>query len=249
MTNFELIKYEELQKIEDINFITTLQKIKRDISDYHSQIPSRIICINLLRSICKFHASYFFNFFWGIRMDFFKNCLNYEQNPKLQHISLEFLNEVINNIFNEIPIENINDLIFWIYENIFDFLKNNNNILKSSAEKLIRDIAIMLPCEAIIICLIKSLKEKDENILDFIFKCLEFNFKEYASYGISFDYIIEDLEIDNLLDNKDFQDYYRKIKKAFVLFKNIYQSQCGDIALIVDDLEQKNKPIFVELIK
>ena len=107
----------------------------------------------------------------------------------------------------------------------------------------------MLPCEAIIICLIKSLKEKDEIILYFIFKCLEFNFKEYASYGIIFDYIIEDLEINNLLDNKDFQDYYRKIKKAFVLFKNIYQNQCDDIALIVDDLEQKNKPIFVELIK
>ena len=249
MTNFESIKYEKLEKIEEINFISTLQKIKMDISDYHSQIPNRIVCINLLRSICKFQPSYFFNFFWGIRIDFLKNCLRYEQNPKLQQISIDFLNEAVVNIFNEISYENLNDFIYWIYENVFGFLKNNNFMLKSGAEKIIKDMSMKLPNEAIIVCLIKSLNDKDKNILDFIFNCIELYFTEFASIGFNFDYVLEDLELNNVLNDKEFQEYLINIKKAFELFKNIYQGQGGDLQIIIKDLQKENQNIFIELIK
>ena len=208
----ELEKYEDLKKIEDSNFITSLQKIRSDISNPFSPIPNRIISINLLRSLSKFHMSYFFNFFWGIRFDFLKNCLNYNDSLKLQQISFLFLNEVITYIYNEISHEEINEFIFWIYKYMFAFLTNSNNFLKTGAQNLIKDISKTIPSEAVIISLIKSLTVKDENILNFLFNCIELYFSEFISYGLSFDFIIESLEIENISEDKV---YYMQIKNAF----------------------------------
>ena len=249
MTNYEYVKYEELTKIEDSNFISTLQKIKTDISNSSSLIPNRINCINLLRSICKFRVTYFFNFFWGIRFDFKKNCLDYQESPKLQQISILFLNEILNNIYNEIPHGNINAFIFWAYESIYIYLKSNNNNIKIGAEKLIKELAETIPSEATIISLIKSLNEKNENILNFIFNCIELYFKEFISYGLNFNFIFERLEINNIINDKDCKDYYLKIKKAFILLKKIIESEGMDINSIIDGLDDINKVILNELLK
>ena len=249
MNNYEYVNYEELKKIEDSNFISTLQEIKTYISNPFSLIPNRINCINLLRSICKYRVTYFFNFFWGIRYDFKKNCLDYKDNPKLQQISVLFLNEIINYIYNEIPHGNINIFISWAYESIFIYLKSKNNFLKIGAEKLIKEMAENIPTEAIPVSLISSLKEKDEKIVNFIYNCIELYFKEFVSYGINFDFIINRLEINNIINDKNNQDYYLKIKKAFILLKNIIESQGIIINSIIEGLTDKNKVIFNELIK
>ena len=249
MSNFILVKYEDLKNLEDSTFISTLQKIKNDISNYFSPIPNRIDAINLLRSICKYQFTYFFNFFWGIRYDFKKNCLNYKENPKLQQISILFLNEIINNIYNEIPHGIINTFISWAYESIFVYLKSNNNILKISAENLIKEMAENIPTEAIAVSLISSLNEKNKNIVNFIYNCIELYFKEFVSYGINFDFIINRLEINNIINDKNNQDYNLKIKKAFILLKNIIESQGIIINSIIEGLTDKNKVIFNELIK
>ena len=246
MINNEFEKYEDLKKIEDLNFITTLQKIKKDISDSFSPIPNRIISINLLRAMGKYQITYFYNFFWGIRNDFIKNCLNYKESIKLQQISIFFLNEIFNNIFNEISYEDMNEFIFWAYNNIFDFLTNNNNILKMGAQKLIKDISQNIPSEAIIISLIKSLTNKNENILNYLYNCIEIYFQEFASFGISFDYILESLELDEISNDKD---YYMKIKKAFNILNKILQKQGSNIEQCFEFLEEKNKPILIDLIK
>ena len=249
MNNYEYVNYEELKKIEDSNFISTLQEIKTYISNPFSLIPNRINCINLLRSICKYRVTYFFNFFWGIRYDFKKNCLDYKDNPKLQQISVLFLNEIINYIYNEIPHGNINIFISWAYESIFIYLKSKNNFLKIGAEKLIKEMAENIPTEAIPVSLISSLKEKDEKIVNFTYNCTELYFKEFVSYGINFDFIINRLEINNIINDKNNQDYYLKIKKAFILLKNIIESQGIIINSIIEGLTDKNKVIFNELIK
>ena len=250
MSDYAYQNYEELKKIEDSMFINTLQEIKENISDPFSPIPNRIISINLLRSMCKYHTTYFFNFFWGIRKDFIKNCLNYEQNTRLQIISFYFLNEILQNIYFEIPYGSTSQFIYWLYENIFIFLKkNNNNILKEKAENLIKQMVENMPCEAMGISLIKSLKEKDENINNFILQCIGEYFTSYITLGLDFNYIIENLEIEKIFNNKDYLDYYNKIKKVFSSFKDIFESNGADINQIIDNLNDKNKSIYLDLIK
>ena len=159
----------------------------------------------------------------------------------LLFISLLFLNEILNNIYNEIPHGYINAFIFWAYESIYIYLKSNNNNLKIGAEKLIKELAETIPSEATIISLIKSLNEKNENILNFIFNCIELYFKEFISYGLNFNFIFERLEINNIINDKDCKDYYLKIKKAFILLKKIIESEGMDINFIIEGLDEINK--------
>jgi hypothetical protein len=249
MSDNDFQKYEDLKNIEDAVFITTLQQIKSDISNQFSPLPNRITSINLLRSMCKYHTTYFYNFFWGIKKDFINNCLNYENSSKLQQMSFFFLNEILTIINYEIPQEYTNQFIFWLYENTFGFLTKSNNILKESAKNLIRSISDKIPCEAVGICLLKSLQVNDENIINFISQCLNLYFNEYLSYGLNFNYIIEKLEIDKVCMDKENQNYYLRIKNIFKSFKSMLENEGNDMNLITDFLDNKNKAIFFDLIK
>lgn len=249
MSDNDFQKYEDLKKIEDSVFITTLQQIKSDISNPFSPLPNRIICIDLLRSMCKYHTTYFFNFFWGIQKDFINNCLNYENNSKLQQFSFFFLNEILNSINYEIPAESINKFIFWLYDKIFVFLTKGNNILRESAKNLIKNISEKIPCEAVAICLLESLEINDENTINFITQCLNLYFNEFISYGLNFNYIIEKLEIDQICMDKENLNYYLRIKNIFKSFKNILEKEGNDMNFIINYLDDKNKTIFFDLIK
>ena len=249
MSDGDFQKYEDLKKIEDSVFITTLQQIKSDISNQFSPLPNRITSINLLRSMCKYHTTYFYNFFWGIKKDFINNCLNYENNSKLQQMSFFFLNEILNSINYEIPQEYTNQFIFWLYDNIFIFLTKSNNILKESAKNLLRSISEKIPCEAVGICLLKSLQVNDENIINFISQCINIYFNGYISYGLNFNYIIEELKIDKVCMDKENQDYYLRIKNIFKSFNNMLENEGCDMSLITENLDSKNKTIFFDLIK
>jgi hypothetical protein len=80
-------------------------------------------------------------------------------------MSFFFLNEILTIINYEIPQEYTNQFIFWLYENTFGFLTKSNNILKESAKNLIKNISDKIPCEAVGICLLKSLQVNDESIV------------------------------------------------------------------------------------
>ena len=125
----------------------------------------------------------------------------------------------------------------------------SNNILKESAKNLIKNISYKIPCEAVGICLLKSLQVNDENIIDFISQCINLYFNEYISYGLNFNYIIQNLEIDKICMDKENQNYYLRIKNIFKSFDNMLQKEGSDISLITDNLDSKNKTIFFDLIK
>ena len=164
-------------------------------------------------------------------------------------MSFFFLNEILTNINYEIPQEYTNQFVFWLYENTFGFLTKSNNILKESAKNLIKNISDKIPCEAVGICLLKSLQVNDENIIDFISQCINLYFNEYISYGLNFNYIIQNLEIDKVCMDKENQNYYLRIKNIFKSFDNMLQKEGSDISLITDNLDSKNKTNFFDLIK
>lgn len=249
MSDNDFQKYEDLKKIEDSVFITTLQQIKSDISNQFSPLPNRINSINLLRSMCKYHTTYFFNFFWGIKKDFINNCLNYENNSKLQQMSFFFLSETLNSINYEIHQEYTNQFVFWLYDIIFSFLTKKNSILKESAKNLIRNISDTIPCEAVGISLLKSLQVNDENIINFISECINLYFNEFISYGLDFNFIMKNLEIDKICLDKENQNYYLRIKNIFKSFKDMLENAGSDISPITNYLDDKNKTIFFDLIK
>ena len=249
MSDNDFQKYEDLKKIEDSVFITTLQQIKSDISNQFSPLPNRINSINLLRSMCKYHTTYFFNFFWGIKKDFINNCLNYENNSKLQQMSFFFLSETLNSINYEIHQEYTNQFVFWLYDIIFSFLAKKNSILKESAKNLIRNISDTIPCEAVGISLLKSLQVNDENIINFISECINLYFNEFISYGLDFNFIMKNLEIDKICLDKENQNYYLRIKNIFKSFKDMLENAGSDISPITNYLDDKNKAIFFDLIK
>ena len=249
MSDNDFQKYEDLKKIEDSVFITTLQQIKSDISNQFSPLPNRINSINLLRSMCKYHTTYFFNFFWGIKKDFINNCLNYENNSKLQQMSFFFLSETLNSINYEIHQEYTNQFVFWLYDIIFSFLTKKNSILKESAKNLIRNISDTIPCEAVGISLLKSLQVNDENIINFISECINLYFNEFISYGLDFNFIMKNLEIDKICLDKENQNYYLRIKNIFKSFKDMLENAGSDMSPITNYLDDKNKTIFFDLIK
>ena len=249
MSDNDFQKYEDLKKIEDSVFITTLQQIKSDISNQFSPLPNRINSINLLRSMCKYHTTYFFNFFWGIKKDFINNCLNYENNSKLQQMSFFFLSETLNSINYEIHQEYTNQFVFWLYDIIFSFLTKKNSILKESAKNLIRNISDTIPCEAVGISLLKSLQVNDENIINFISECINLYFNEFISYGLDFNFIMKNLEIDKICLDKENQNYYLRIKNIFKSFKDMLENAGSDMSPIINYLDDKNKTIFFDLIK
>ena len=74
-------------------------------------------------------------------------------------------------------------------------------------------------------------------------------FNEYISYGLNFNYIIQNLEIDKVCMDKENQNYYLRIKNIFKSFDNMLQKEGSDISLITDNLDSKNKTIFFDLIK
>jgi len=249
MSDNDFQKYEDLKKIEDSVFITTLQQIKSDISNQFSPLPNRINSINLLRSMCKYHTTYFFNFFWGIKKDFINNCLNYENNSKLQQMSFFFLSETLNSINYEIHQEYTNQFVFWLYDIIFSFLAKKNSILKESAKNLIRNISDTIPCEAVGISLLKSLQVNDENIINFISECINLYFNEFISYGLDFNFIMKNLEINKICLDKENQNYYLRIKNIFKSFKDMLENAGSDMSPITNYLDDKNKTIFFDLIK
>ena len=159
---FDYPPYEDLQKIEPQMMVTVMKKVNQSFSDNSVPIPSRIESINLLRSLRKYNFSYFLELFGALKTKFLKNCLHYNENPRLQQICLNFIKE----IFDDDSYNVTDEIVYDLYYDILQFLefKNNNNILKDLAKSAIRTMSEKIYKDDKIIVLIENLKNADEDL-------------------------------------------------------------------------------------
>ena len=232
--------YEDLKKIELNNIISIMEKINQSFSEKSIPIPNRIDSINLLRSLRKYNSSIFLELFGALKSKFLNNCLHYDDNPRLQQISLNFIRE----IFDDDSYGVSNDMVYDLYYDILQILEyNKNNILKEMARTAIRTMAEKVVNDAKIIVLIETLKNSDENLTGFIFECFRSAIEHLRGYiylNYNFNDIMDKLNLEDLQDNDD--DYSIKIKQIFHILKNSLEKK--DEEEIIKSLNNDNQSLY-----
>ena len=232
--------YEDLKKIEPNNIISIMEKINQSFSEKSIPIPNRIESINLLRSLRKYNSSIFLELFGALKSKFLNNCLHYDDNPRLQQISLNFIRE----IFDDDSYGVSNDMVYDLYYDILQILEyNKNNILKEMARTAIRTMAEKVVNDAKIIVLIETLKNSDENLTGFIFECFRSAIEQLRGYiylNYNFNDIMDKLNLEDLQDNAD--DYLIKIKQIFHILKNSLDKK--DEEEIIKSLKNDNQSLY-----
>ena len=236
----DYISYESLQKIEPQNLISTTEKINQSFSEDTIPIPSRIESINLLRSIHKYQSAFFFELFGALKSKFLKNCLHYDKNPRLQQISLNFIQEIYDDDSYGIP----DEIVYDIYYDLLQFLKSNDNNLREIAKSAIKIMAEKVVCVAKIIVLIETLKDCDENLCAFIFECFKNaieNLRGYINLNYNFNEVFDKLNLEEISD----EQYILRIKQIFHILKNSLDT--NDEAEIYQSLDDKYKNAYMKL--
>ncbi len=232
--------YEDLKKIEPQNIITIMEKINQSFSEKSIPIPTRIESINLLRSLHKYNSPIFIELFGALKTKFLNNCLHYDENPRLQQVSLNFIRE----IFDDDSYGVSNDTVYDLYYDILQILEyNKNNILKEMARTAIRTMAEKVVNDAKIIVLIETLKNSDENLTSFIFECFRNaieNLKGYIYLNYNFNDIMDKLNLDEVSG-----DYLIKIKQIFHILKNSLDKK--DEEEIFNNLNDENQALYKTL--
>ena len=232
--------YEDLKKIELNNIISIMEKINQSFSEKSIPIPNRIDSINLLRSLRKYNSSIFLELFGALKSKCLNNCLHYDDNPRLQQISLNFIRE----IFDDDSYGVSNDMVYDLYYDILQILEyNKNNILKEMARTAIRTMAEKVVNDAKIIVLIETLKYSDENLTGFIFECFRSAIEHLRGYiylNYNFNDIMDKLNLEDLQDNED--DYSIKIKQIFHILKNSLDKK--DEEEIIKSLNDDNQSLY-----
>ena len=233
--------YEDLKKIEPQMMVTVMEKVNQSFSDKSVPIPSRIESINILRSLRKYYFSFFLELFGALKSKFLKNCLHYDENPRIQQISLNFLQE----IFDDDSYGVTNEMVYDLYYDILQFVEfKNNNVLKELAKSTIKTMAEKVVNDAKIIVLIETLKNADDNLCEFIFKCFKSaieNLKGFIYLNYNFNDILERLNLDEASE-----DYLIKIKQIFHILKNSLDKK--DEEEIISSLNNDNYTLYQKLI-
>ena len=233
--------YEDLKKIEPQMMVTVMEKVNQSFSDKSVPIPSRIESINILRSLRKYYFSFFLELFGALKSKFLKNCLHYDENPRIQQISLNFLQE----IFDDDSYGVTNEMVYDLYYDILQFVEfKNNNVLKELAKSTIKTMAEKVVNDAKIIVLIETLKNADDNLYEFIFKCFKSaieNLKGFIYLNYNFNDILERLNLDEASE-----DYLIKIKQIFHILKNSLDKK--DEEEIISSLNNDNYTLYQKLI-
>ena len=236
----DYISYESLQKIEPQNLISTTEKINQSFSEDTIPIPSRIESINLLRSIHKYQSAFFFELFGALKSKFLKNCLHYDKNPRLQQISLNFIQEIYDDDSYGIP----DEIVYDIYYDLLQFLKSNDNNLREIAKSAIKIMAEKVVCVAKIIVLIETLKDCDEYLCAFIFECFKNaieNLRGYINLNYNFNEVFDKLNLEEVSD----EQYILRIKQIFHILKHSLDT--NDEAEIYQSLDDKYKNAYMKL--
>ena len=232
--------YEDLKKIEPQNIITIMEKINQSFSEKSIPIPTRIESINHLRSLHKYNSPIFLELFGALKTKFLNNCLHYDENPRLQQVSLNFIRE----IFDDDSYGVSNDTVYDLYYDILQILEyNKNNILKEMARTAIRTMAEKVVNDAKIIVLIETLKNSDENLTSFIFECFRNaieNLKGYIYLNYNFNDIMDKLNLEDVSG-----DYLIKIKQIFHILKNSLDKK--DEEEIFNNLNNENQSFYQTL--
>ena len=232
--------YEDLKKIEPQNIVSIMEKVNQSFSDKSIPIPTRIESINLLRSLRKYQSSIFVELFGALKSKFLQNCLHYDENPRLQQISLNFIKE----IYDDDSYGVSNEMIYDLYYDILQILQyNKNNVLKEMAKGAIRTMAEKVANEAKIIVLIETLKNADENLSGFIFECFRSAIEHLRGYiylNYNFNDIMEKLNLEEASE-----DYLMKIKQIFHILKNSLDKK--DEEEIFNSLNNDNKSLYQTL--
>lgn len=232
--------YEDLKKIEPQNIVSIMEKVNQSFSDKSIPIPTRIESINLLRSLRKYQSSIFVELFGALKSKFLQNCLHYDENPRLQQISLNFIKE----IYDDDSYGVSNEMIYDLYYDILQILQyNKNNVLKEMAKGAIRTMAEKVANEAKIIVLIETLKNADENLSGFIFECFRTAIEHLRGYiylNYNFNDIMEKLNLEEASE-----DYLMKIKQIFHILKNSLDKK--DEEEIFNSLNNDNKSLYQTL--
>ena len=232
--------YEDLKKIEPQNIVTIMEKINQSFSEKSIPIPTRIESINLLRSLHKYDSPIFLELFGALKTKFLNNCLHYDENPRLQQVSLDFIRE----IFDDDSYGVSNDTVYDLYYDILQILEyNKNNILKEMARTAIRTMAEKVVNDAKIIVLIETLKNSDENLTSFIFECFRNaieNLKGYIYLNYNFNDIMDKLNLEEVSG-----DYLIKIKQIFHILKNSLDKK--DEEEIFNNLNKENQSLYQTL--
>ena len=211
---YDFPPYEDLKKIEPQIMVTVMEKVNQSFSDKSTPISDRIESINLLRSLRKYNFAYFLELFGALKFKFLNNCLHYDENPRVQQISLNFLRE----IFDDDSYGVSNEMVYDLYYDILPFLENSNNVLKEMAKSAIRTMAEKVANDAKIIVLIETLKNADPNLCTFIFECFKNaieHLKGYIYLNYNFNDILEKLNLDEASE-----DYFDKVKNIVQILKN-----------------------------
>lgn len=233
--------YENLQKVEPQMVVSIMEKVNQGFSDKSVPIPNRIESINYLRSLRKYYFSYFIELFGALKAKFFKNCLHYNENPRIQQLSLCFINE----IFDDDDSYGVsNEMVYDIYYEIIQFVEyNKNNVLKEMAKSAIRTMSEKVINDAKIIVLIETLKNADENLCSFIFECFKASIESLKGY-IYLNYNINDI-MDKLNIDEASDDYLIKIKRVFHILKNSLDE--NDEKEIILNLKDDNYSLYQSL--
>ena len=232
--------YEDLKKIEPQNIVSIMEKVNQSFSDKSVPIPTRIESINLLRSLRKYQSSIFLELFGALKSKFLQNCLHYDENPRLQQMSLNFIKE----IYDDDSYGVSNEMIYDLYYDILQILQyNKNNVLKEMAKGVIRTMAENVANEAKIIVLIETLKNVDENLSGFIFECFRSAIEHLRGFiylNYNFNDIMEKLNLEEASE-----DYLMKIKQIFHILKSSLDKK--DEEEIFNSLNNDNKSLYQTL--
>jgi len=232
--------YEDLKKIEPQNIVSIMEKVNQSFSDKSVPIPTRIESINLLRSLRKYQSSIFLELFGALKSKFLQNCLHYDENPRLQQMSLNFIKE----IYDDDSYGVSNEIVYDLYYDILQILQyNKNNVLKEMAKGVIRTLAENVANEAKIIVLIETLKNADENLSGFIFECFRSAIEHLRGFiylNYNFNDIMEKLNLEEASE-----DYLMKIKQIFHILKSSLDKK--DEEEIFNSLNNDNKSLYQTL--
>lgn len=232
--------YEDLKKIEPQNIVSIMEKVNQSFSDKSVPIPTRIESINLLRSLRKYQSSIFLELFGALKSKFLQNCLHYDENPRLQQMSLNFIKE----IYDDDSYGVSNEMVYDLYYDILQILQyNKNNVLKEMAKGVIRTLAENVANEAKIIVLIETLKNADENLSGFIFECFRSAIEHLRGFiylNYNFNDIMEKLNLEEASE-----DYLMKIKQIFHILKSSLDKK--DEEEIFNSLNNDNKSLYQTL--
>ena len=136
-------------------------------------------------------------------------------------------------------------MVYDLYYDILQFVEfKNNNVLKELAKSTIKTMAEKVVNDAKIIVLIETLKNADDNLCEFIFKCFKSaieNLKGFIYLNYNFNDILERLNLDEASE-----DYLIKIKQIFHILKNSLDKK--DEEEIISSLNNDNYTLYQKLI-